>query len=135
MQTRTSYANAGNFTVPFPFPKPYDEGLCYYVLAPTNSMSFGISQQQNLHIARIRSALTALPESDVELFRALVKAFLRYGKLATIFRLFIAYREGTPQVEAASMRYFDVDNPDAAAGEVALEVDWSRFNLGLRGRL
>jgi len=134
MKARTSYTNAGNFTIPFPFPKPYDAGLCYYVLAPTTSASFGFAQQPNLHIGRLETALAALPDTDVEFFRELAKAFLRYGKLAAIFRIFIAYRDGAPQVEASSIRYFDVDDPSTGAQEAMLNLDWAGFNRRLVGR-
>lgn len=133
MQARTSYTNAGNFTIPFPFPKPYDAGLCYYVLAPATSASFGFARQPNLRIERLESALAALPETDVEFFRGLAKAFLRYGKLAAIFRIFIEYRDGVPQVEASSIRYFDVDDPAGGAHETMLSLDWAGFNRRLVG--
>ncbi|MGO4328039.1 hypothetical protein AB4Z48_16190 [Cupriavidus sp. 2TAF22] len=131
MQTRPTYTNAGNFTIRFPFPKPYGEGLCYYVLAPATSASFGFAHQRNPHVTRLESALAVLPETDVEFFRELVKAFLRYGKLAAIFRLFIAYRDGAPQVDSSSIRYFDVDDPDSGAKELVLNLDWTGFNRRL----
>ncbi|WP_061959630.1 hypothetical protein [Cupriavidus pauculus] len=133
MEPRTSYSNAGNFTIPFPFPKPYDSGLCYYVLAPKNSASFGFARQPNLHIERIEAALAALPETDVKFFRELAKAFLCYGKLAAIFRIFIGYHNGSPQVEASSIRYYDVDNPDGGPQETMLSLDWAGFNRRLVG--
>jgi hypothetical protein len=133
MQLRPSYTNAGNFTVPFPFPKPYDSGLCYYILAPNTSASFAFGHQRNPYVARLEAALGTLPETDVEFFRQLAQVFLRYGKLAAIFRLFIAYRDGSPQVETSSVRYFDVEAPDSGAKEVALDLDWSKFNRQLVG--